>query len=165
MCRGTRQVMVADVVTPSLEQRDGDRNLQRIAHKWQVALEQLILKRLGPRGDQYLAAGEQRGNKIGESLARARPRLRNELPARFDGMRDRLGHRELLRSEAIRGKAPGKQAFRPEDYVQIGSAQRVPGSTGSLTGRPRRTRARCRAATRRTSRMTPRRDFTRATMK
>ncbi len=68
---GALQMMVADIVRAALEQRERDRELQRIANERQVALEQLVLQRLGAGGDDHLAAVEQRGNEIREGLARA----------------------------------------------------------------------------------------------
>ena len=69
--------MVADVIGAALQQRHGHRHFQRIAHRRNVAAEQLVLQRLGAGGDDHLAAGEQGRHQISKGLARARTRLCN----------------------------------------------------------------------------------------
>ena len=54
--RRALEMMVADVVRAALEQRERDRHRQRVAHQRQVALEELVLQRLGAGRDDDLAA-------------------------------------------------------------------------------------------------------------
>ena len=97
---GSRQMMMADVVGAALEQRDRQRKTQRVADEREVALEELVLQRLRPRGNDHLAAVEEGGHEIREGLAGAGARLGDQRGARGDGVRNRLRHRELLRPEA-----------------------------------------------------------------
>src|SRR3984893_6525126 len=113
-------MMVADVVAAALEQRDRHRHLQRIADERQIALEELILQRLGAGGDDHLATGEERGHEVSESLAGSGARFGEQLAARFDGERDGLGHRELLRTKSIRREVAGEHTLGAEYRVQIG---------------------------------------------
>ena len=118
--RRALEVMVADVVGAALEQRDGDRRGQRVADQRQVAFEQLILKRLGARRYDDLAAVEQRGNEIGERLASAGARFRDERLAQRDCPGHRLRHCELLRPEAESGQLVRKRTAVAEDCRELG---------------------------------------------
>jgi hypothetical protein len=64
-------MMVADVVRAALEERERHRELERVAHERQVALEELVLQRLRAGGDDHLAAVEQGRHEIRERLAGA----------------------------------------------------------------------------------------------
>src|SRR6266568_4235468 len=64
-------MIVAHVVGAALEQGRGHRNLERVAHRRQVAVIELVLKRLGTRRDDDLAGREQSGHEIGEGFAGA----------------------------------------------------------------------------------------------
>src|ERR1700674_688768 len=114
-------MMVADVVAAALEQRDRHRHLQRIPDERQIALEELILQRLGAGGDDHLATRQERGHEISEGLAGSGTRFGEQLAARFDGERDGLGHRELLWTKSIRREIAGEDALGAEYRVQIGS--------------------------------------------
>src|SRR3989304_5686935 len=81
-------MIVAHIVCAPLEQRHRHRRLQRIAHHRQVFLEQLVLQVLRAGRDDHLAAGEQRGNQIGESLAGAGARLDTESDGMFKTRED-----------------------------------------------------------------------------
>src|SRR6478672_673097 len=73
LARRALEMVMADVVGATLQQRDGDRRRQRVADQRQVALEQLVLQRLRSGRHDDLAAVEQRGNEIRERLAGAGP--------------------------------------------------------------------------------------------
>ena len=118
LARGALEVVVADVVGAALEQRDRDGDGKRVAHQRQVALEELVLQCLGPRGDDHLAAVQQRGGEVRERLAGAGAGLGDELAARGDGAADGLRHRELLRTEAEAGERPRERAAVAEDGVE-----------------------------------------------
>ena len=85
----------------------------------QVALDKLVLQRLGPGGDDHLAAGKQRGDGVGESLARAGAGLGEQRAARFDGVRHRFGHRQLLHAKAVGRKRERQRAVGPEDRSKV----------------------------------------------
>ncbi len=111
------EMVGADVIGPPLEQGDPDRRLQRIAHHRQILVEELVLQGLGAGGNDHLAARPQRRHQIGESLARAGPRLGDEDRTAVDGGGDALGHVELLVAHAItadrlRQRAVGRKNFR-----------------------------------------------------
>ena len=111
---GALEMMVADVVRAALEQRERHRELQRVADERQVALEELVLQRLGAGGDDDLAAVEQRRDEIGEGLAGAGAGFGDQRAALRDGRGHRIGHRELLRAEAeARQRAGQRRRRRP----------------------------------------------------
>ena len=84
-------------------------------HERQVALEELVLQRLGAGGDDHLAAVQERGDEIRERLAGAGAGLGDQRAAPGDGRRDGIGHRELLRTEAEAGERPGQEAAFTQD--------------------------------------------------
>ena len=117
--RGSLEMMVADVVRAALEQRERDRNLQRVAHERQVALEELVLQRLGAGGHDHLAAVQERRHEIREGLAGAGAGLGDQCAAARDRVRDGVGHRELLRAKAKAGQRAGQEAALAEDRGQL----------------------------------------------
>ncbi len=97
------QVVVAHVVGAALEQRDLRGQPQRIPHRGQIAMEELILQGLGAGGDERLAAVEQRGHQIGDRLAGAGAGLGDQHCVVGDGFGDRTGQFDLLRADAVSG--------------------------------------------------------------
>ena len=81
----------------------------------EVALEQLVLQRLGPGGDDHLAAVEQRRDEVGEGLAGAGARFGDQPAALADRVRHRLRHRELLLAEAEAGQGTRERSAVAED--------------------------------------------------
>ena len=120
--RRTLEVVVADVVGAALQQRDGHRHAQRVAHQRQVAFEQLILQSLGAGGDDHLAAVQQRGDEIGERLAGAGAGLGDKLAACGDSLCDGLGHRQLLRPEVKAGQFARERSTFAEDRSECSVA-------------------------------------------
>ncbi len=110
---GLFEMVMAHVVGAPLEERQRHRHAQRAADLRQVALEQLILQRLGARGNDDLAAVEQRGDEVRERLAgaragfgeqrasarrsRARPRRPSRAAAGGSGIRAASGRARRLR--------------------------------------------------------------------
>ena len=117
-------MMMADIVAAAFEQRDGHGNAQRIAHQRQIALVKLVLQRLGSGRNDHFAAGKQGGDQIGECLAGAGPRFGDQLATRFDRMRDRLGHRDLLGPRPVAGDIARKRSVGIEDRAKLVVAQR-----------------------------------------
>ena len=107
VARRALEVVVADVVRAALEHRDGHRHAERIAHHRHVALEQLVLQRLGAGRHDHLAAVHQRRHEVGERLAGARAGLGDKAPARGDRVRDRAGHLDLLAAHPEAGHGAG----------------------------------------------------------
>ena len=99
---------------------------ERLAHRRQVAVEELVLQRLGAGRDDHLAAGEQRRHEIGEGLAGAGAGLGHQHAAAFDRLDDRLRHLELLRARAIAGDAARRAGRSPRKRA------------GALSADPRR---------------------------
>ena len=93
---------------------------QRIAHHRQVALEELVLQRLGARGDDHLAAVEQRRNEVREGLAGAGAGLGDQRLALRNRAGDGVGHRQLLRAKTEAAQRPGERAAGREDRREIG---------------------------------------------
>ena len=93
--RGAPQAVEAHVVGAALEQRGACARGERLAHRRQVAVEELVLQRLGAGGDDDLAAGEQRRHEVGEGLAGAGAGLGDQHRRALDRLADRLGHLEL----------------------------------------------------------------------
>ena len=106
-----RQMVVAHIVRAPLEQRHRNRRLQRVAHHRQILLEQLVLQVLRAGRDDHLAAVEQRGHQIGESLARAGARLDDQDRVVADCLGDRQRHLALLRARTERRDFSGKRAL------------------------------------------------------
>ena len=123
--RGALEVVVADVVRAPLQQRDRHRRRERVAHEREVALEQLVLQRLGARRDDDLAAVQEGGHDVRERLAGAGAGFRDELAALGDGPRDRLRHRELLRAETESRKRARERPAVAEDGVERGVVGRT----------------------------------------
>jgi hypothetical protein len=116
---GALEVVMADVVRASLEQRDADRDGERVADQRQVALEELILQRLGAGRYDDLAAVEQRRNEIRERLAGAGARFRDQRQALSDRARDGLRHCELLWPEPETGQRARERAAVAEDRGEL----------------------------------------------
>ena len=116
---GALEMIVANVIRPAFEQRDGERDFERITDQRQVALEKLILKRLGTRRYDDLAAREQGGDEIRKGLAGASTCFGEQLPALVDRARDRVRHRELLLAKAISGKLARERPLRTEDAREV----------------------------------------------
>ena len=96
-CGAAPQAVEADVVGATLEQRGARARGQRLAHRRQVAIEELVLQRLGAGRDDDFAAGKQRGNQVRERLPGAGARLGDQHLGALDRLVDRLRHLELLR--------------------------------------------------------------------
>ncbi len=118
VARRALEVVVADVVATTLEHRDRHRHAERIAHHRQVALEQLVLERLGAGRHDHLAAVHQRRHQVGESLAGAGAGLGDEPPARSDCGRNRTGHLDLLVAHPEAGHCTGERATLAEDRIE-----------------------------------------------
>ena len=82
----------ADVVAAPLEHRPVEVVRQRRGEERQVLAGELVLQRLGGRGDDDTRAAGDRRQEVGERLARARARLHDEVPSGIDGLGDELGH-------------------------------------------------------------------------
>ena len=54
------------------------------------------------------------------------PGFGEQLAARLDGERDRLGHRDLLRPRPVAGDIAGKRSVGVENRTELGVAQRRP---------------------------------------
>jgi hypothetical protein len=120
-CRrqGALQVVGADVIGAPLEQRNRRANTQRIAHRRQVAIEELVLQGLGAGGDDHLAAREQGRHQIGEGLAGAGAGLGHQRLVVGDRLGDALRHFHLLRPRPEGGNGSSERPIGGEDSVEI----------------------------------------------
>ena len=118
--RRALQMVVADVIGATLEQRQRGRRTQRVADQRQVALIELVLQRLGAGRDDDLPAVEQRGNQVGEGLAGAGAGLGDQRAPRRDRVGHCGGHRQLLVPVAEAGQLPGQRPALAEDRGEIG---------------------------------------------
>ena len=104
--------MHAQVIAAALENGDIHRHAQRTAEQGQVLVVELILQGAGAGGHQHPQSGLQHRHQITEGLAGAGARLDHERPTLRQGVRDALGHVQLLaaRNEPLQGPvetAPG----------------------------------------------------------
>ena len=108
------EVVVAYVVRAPLQQRDRHGHFQRLTHDLDIAIEQLVLERLGAGRNDVLAARKQRRNEVCESLPGAGPRFGDQHRVFFDGVGHGARHLDLplahaeapdrLRQRAVAGK-------------------------------------------------------------
>ena len=143
------QAVEADVVGAALEQRRARARGERLAHRRQVAVEQLVLQRLGAGRDDDLAAGEQRRHQVGEGLAGAGAGLGDQHAVALDRLVDRLRHLELLRAqlEARHRAASGPSAAnaRSSAGLQFAAAPRPSPRRGATRSPMACRKNRCRA--------------------
>ncbi len=105
------EVVMADVVGPTLEHGDPGRHPQGRRQGRQVTGDQLVLQVAGPGGDERPGAGEQGRHQVGEGLAGTGARLGDQGTARLDASGDREGHVLLRLAHGIAGtprEGPGR---------------------------------------------------------
>jgi hypothetical protein len=117
--------MQAQVVGTALKQCSRHRTPDRFTNQWQVPVVQLILQCLGSCADNRLAAAQQRRQKIGKSLARARPGLDHEAFRAGDGLRHCLGHPRLAGAGLESGQMGLKRAMRSKKFGEVGHGARL----------------------------------------
>ena len=113
------QVIGTDVVGAALEQRDRGADLERIAHRRQVAVEQLVLQGLGTGRDDDLAPRLQRRHQVGEGLAGAGTGLGHQCQVAGDGLCYALRHLQLLRPRTKAGHGGGERPLGGEDAFKV----------------------------------------------
>ena len=111
------EMMRADVVGAPLQQGDGRRHAECVAHRRQVAVEQLVLQGLGAGGDDHLAAGQQRGREVGEGLAGAGAGFGDQQAVGCDGRLHFARHGDLLFAQAVAGNGLRERAVGGEKSV------------------------------------------------
>src|SRR5215470_11433830 len=112
-------MVLADVVCAPLEKRDCQRELEGVANERQIALVELVLERLSPGRDDYLAAREQCRHQIGKSLPRAGARFRKQLAAFLDRPSDCFRHGKLLLPEPVCRKLARERTLRAENAREL----------------------------------------------
>ena len=118
------QLAEAQVVGAAFGDDCVDLDVEEFGQKGNVAIENLVLKTDGVRGDDdrfvRLAGVEERGHKIGERLADAGRRFNAEVFAVVEGVRDGVRHVDLLlprlvfKGEIIRGIGVPQGGVGPE---------------------------------------------------
>ncbi len=116
------EMLVADVVGASLQQRDGDGRPQRRADQRDVLAKQLVLQRLRAGRHDHLAAPQHRRHEIRERLAGPGAGLGDQRPAALDGIGDGLGHLDLAIARPIAVDLVGERSVGGEDAGQRGTA-------------------------------------------
>ena len=86
------QPVQTQVAAASLEQHGAHRRAQRLEDARNVAVEQLVLQRLGGGGNQGAFAAEQGGNEVSIGLAHAGAGFGDQHAAVFDGACHLLRH-------------------------------------------------------------------------
>ena len=133
---GALEVVVADVVGAALEQRERHRQRQRVAHERQVALEELVLQRLGAGRDDDLAAVEQRRERGRRRSCRCRCRPRRSAAR---ARRSRARRPAAIASCCGRKRKPGSaRASAPPSPKIAASSARTPIGRGGSSPRRRR---------------------------
>ena len=123
------QVVMADVVGAAFQQGKFDGGFQGTPRGRQVTVEELVLQRPGAGGDHHLAARQQRGQQVGQRLARTGAGFGQQHSARRNRPVDGLGHGQLLRARppalqhGAAGPGPGKQDFQIEHDLRYAPAE------------------------------------------
>ena len=117
---GALQVVMADVIGPPLEQRRFHRHVEGSANGRQIAVEELVLQVLGTGGNDHLAAGHQRRNKIGVGLAGSGTGFGDKHPVFLKRCSNSFGHFKLLIAQAIAADAASQGASRGKDIGKRG---------------------------------------------
>ena len=112
------QAIEADVIRPPLQQRGASPRSQRLAHRGQIAVEELVLQRLGAGRDDDLAAGEERRDEVGEGLAGAGSCFGDQHAGRLDRLGDGVRHLHLAAALAIAGDRRGERPLRREQRLK-----------------------------------------------
>ena len=89
------EAMEAQVVSAALHAGRGERHAERVPEHRQVLEKDLLLKVLGTGGDEDPLAAEDRRHQIGEGLAGARARFREQHAPVSQDCGDGLGHFHL----------------------------------------------------------------------
>ncbi len=92
VAQGLLQMVMANVIGAPLQQGQRQRRTQRLAHPWQVFLEELVLQVFGAGGNNHLAAVQQRGHQVSESFASAGTRLSHQHGVVLNGRRHGQRH-------------------------------------------------------------------------
>src|SRR6185503_12361945 len=108
------QAVQAHVVGAALQQRRHRARRERLSHRGQIAVEELVLQRLGAGGDDDLAARKQRRDEIGEGFPGTGAGFDREHAAGPDGFEDRLRHLDLLLARVVVLHLRGKRTVRRE---------------------------------------------------
>ena len=110
--------LAADVVAPTFEHREVERRRQAeaVVHLGEVLLGQLVLQRLGRRGDDDLLAAQRSRDEVGQGLARSRAGLDHQVGSRDDRLGHGAAHLLLLRPVLAAGHLR-RDLVQPPDAV------------------------------------------------
>jgi hypothetical protein len=109
--------MEAEIVRAALHVGCAHGTAERARQCGHVLVEDLILKRSRPGRDEDAAAGERRGNEVGERLAGSRAGFCDQRPADVERIRDRARERALALARLELVERRGQRPFRVEDVV------------------------------------------------
>ena len=128
----------AEVVAATLHAGCRERHAQRVAQRRQVLVVDLILEDAGAHGHQHAASAEDGRHQVGQRLAGAAARLREQHAAALEDVADRLRHRALAGAQLERGQRGGQRAAVGERRGYAHAERLACGLAHSGSGRPRR---------------------------
>ncbi len=129
---GVGQTSQADIVGSSLHEHGGELTRNHTVQQWQVLSNQLLLQTDRVRGNNNPAGcwrsvlatghGQDGWNQVGQTLAGSRSRLNDQMSFVSQGVRNRIGHLQLLRSQLVTRHALGQASVRSKNlaWLQIG---------------------------------------------
>ena len=112
---GAVEMMQANVICAALQQGCGDGDAQRLDHGGNIAAKKLILQILGTGRNDHLAAGLQRGNKVGVSFAGTGARLGHQHAGTLDGRINFFRHFDLAQTVTESFNIFGERPVRTKD--------------------------------------------------
>src|SRR5262245_10440579 len=113
------EMMMADVVGSPLQERYCHWRLERLPDRGYIAIVELVLQRFRSSRNHYLAARQQRWNKVGEGFSRASSGFGNEHRVGRDRFRNGLRHLDLKWPRAEGGYRTRQRPVRHEDGAQV----------------------------------------------
>src|SRR5882724_10730557 len=118
--------MSAQIIRPSLEERDLDRQPQRSCQHGHVTPKQLILERPGAGRNDHAPAGQQSGHEVGEGLADAGAGFDDERFAERQCAAYGGGHGRLFRAKCVARQGTREGSRRAENVFIVGIDDKQP---------------------------------------
>ena len=111
------EAMQAKVIGAALEQGRGQGRAEHAAHTRQIAMEQLVLQRLGAGGDDHALARDHCRHQVGKGLAGAGAGLGNQGMAIIDRLGHGAGHDLLHLARHEPRHFTREWAFGPQQFL------------------------------------------------
>src|SRR5215472_12141012 len=126
------ETMEAHVIRTALHAGRRERNAKRLAQRWNVLEEDLFLKVLGPRGDQYALTAEDSRDEIRERLARTSAGLREQDAPVSENGRDSCRHVHLPVPRLEVRDAARQRSVRRKNRSDLGRQTAQAGYNGNF---------------------------------